>query len=121
MLHNIENIKRVRNAIAAAPPEGLKMGTWDCKTAACIGGWANRAIDSTGEPRDLLGLDGWEGYQLFYMGNFSLASFDELPAITRKAIAITVLDTLIETGKIDWGSALQYHLTEEQFSKMEMP
>jgi hypothetical protein len=122
---NRRNIKRVRDAIAAAPRAKFDMTSWfssmrvapaqmlhDCGTAGCIAGWAfalqnqksKDTIDALTEDYAVddfagawLGLDADTADQLFVPQRISLH------AITR-AHAVRALDHLLATGEVDWKS-----------------
>lgn len=107
---NVENIKRVRDHIAALPPAQFDMREWhedrECGTVCCIGGWAGLVLrddPEMGWPRvgGLLGLMPDRAHALFFM--------DETHAnMARRTIpeAVAVLDRLIETGEVDWDYAI---------------
>lgn len=120
---NRENIKKVRDVIAALPPERFDMGDvayhrgrgevlpqnrtvlHNCNTAACIAGWTNALF---GQPRSYrdglndaaqhLGLDPDEQRHLFCPVRYANGR-------TTAAQAVRVLDHLLETGEVDWSVA----------------
>lgn len=121
---NVENIKKVRDVIAALPRARFDMSRWawrtdgtsvttgdavevlehDCGTAGCIGGWTEAIFGSPGvrgwcdeEVAALLGLGGAEGDRLFYPHDVSDRTQTE---------AVAVLDRLIETGEVNWEWAI---------------
>lgn len=107
------NLRKVRDFIAALPPEKFDMGSpypeaSECGTAACIGGWGRLVLGDL--PVTLLtfgeeafGLTAHQAGALFYpnyVGDFS-PMLEATPSH-----AVRVLDHLIETGEVDWSKAL---------------
>lgn len=126
---NVEKIKQVRDRIAELPAERFNMGIWagtlrgdeygvfpsqlnhDCGTAACIGGWAEAVAAAEREDGSIpiaehyLDLSNDQADALFYpnVAPLGLYSMSQLK-ITH---AVKVLDHLIETGEVDWASAIK--------------
>jgi hypothetical protein len=124
---NVENIKRVRDVIAALPPERFDMrwvfvedgheADWrtghtqhanlvkGCNTAACVLGWTlvtlrpKAAVQGVSTGAELLGISDDQADELFTPDRF-----DE-PGRYTHAQAVRVLDRLIETGEVDWAAA----------------
>lgn len=109
---NVENIKRVRDHIAALPADQFNMRrfTSECGTAHCIAGWAGVLFGTPGEfhgssfGREALGLDEETALDLFYCGDG--AEGDEAWNSTPQQ-AVRVLDHLIATGEVDWSVAAE--------------
>lgn len=102
-----------------------------CHTAFCIAGWTNflrfteqeainmepshfdRIMSNTDEAARRLGLVDEDGFpteganRLFYLDNFGLSEFDNMPPNVRSAAAIRVLEILRDTGEVNWGEALR--------------
>lgn len=106
---NRDNIKLVRDVIAALPDEKFAMHDWitsdhdprhDCGTAACIGGWTATLLltnrfhfDDAGQA---LGLE----YNQ-YVALFCPPGYEQRGRYTRQD-AIRTLDHLLETGEVRW-------------------
>jgi len=124
---NRENIKKVRDVIAALPAARFAMDEWSwnqvtfrrataremlhgCGTVGCIAGWATALADPSGEWRidgdaaavaeEWLELDSENADALFTPRTIRA---DDWTNITR-AHAVRVLDHLLETGEVDWKS-----------------
>lgn len=127
MTINVENIKKVRDHIAAVDAKRVNMQVWasnkadpaqlpsdvvptllhDCGTCGCIGGWTEallgRSIKGDGavmieeDVGELLGLDDRGAWKLFYPRDIENRT---------QAEAVAVLDRLIETGEVDWNWAI---------------
>jgi hypothetical protein len=114
---NRKNIRKVRNAIAAADPAKFNMKIWstsssrekvlhNCDTAACIGGWAEAVCGDSENLQDL-DKDAFELLDLdFVMGDalFSPPGYFKEGAYSQ-ADAVRVLNILLKTGKVDWPAA----------------
>lgn len=107
---NVENIKKVRDHLAALPPEQFDMSWWhteqSCGTVCCIGGWTGAILAQNADLPDnhtaaLLGIDSIQADDLFFMINANVNMRDRtIPE------AVAVLDRLIETGEVDWDWAI---------------
>ena len=117
---NIENLKKVRARIAAAPAEHCNMKEWHCGSVMCIGGFtedqmiADRIISERDiEIRDadidskvdtFLGITSDEADYLF----FSYPSTQ--PLYGWKGWMLARLDEIIATGEITYAGGRQYAL-----------
>jgi hypothetical protein len=115
---NRENIKKVRDHIAAVEADRFNMTWWsaiadardfdhvdpttllhDCGTAGCIGGWTNALFGGDGAVAagETLGITKEQRSQLF----FAYGTERQLDEITQWH-AVAALDHLMETGEVDW-------------------
>ncbi len=128
---NVENIKRVRDHIAALPPERFDMSRFastsatrgrgalerpyvnrqrllnSCGTCACVAGWS---IALLGPPRSKLDDDGLAaellGLDMDQAVHLFFGWAPGNPAIeTTPEQAVRVLDHLLATGEVDWSVA----------------
>lgn len=101
------NKANINKVIAAIRDEDnhFDMSEWttDCGTAACIGGHCDAIGGYTIEPGDIgrgaaewLGIKETQFYVLFYMADLAV---DKVP---NRLQAITTLENLRDTGKVDW-------------------
>lgn len=105
---NRENIQKVRDVIAALPPELFNMKYFgkqsECGTVACIAGWT---VDVLGRgigwmptiAQRHFGISNDQATELFWVGHRD-AGHPYWKATN--AQAVRVLDHLLETGEVDW-------------------
>lgn len=84
----VELLRRVEQHILANP-ERIAMGCWrvegkrtelwglkvpECGTVACIGGWVEMLSEKTGLAESLLGIGGYQSWELFFKSKLVNAS-----------------------------------------------
>lgn len=119
---NVENIKKVRDYIAALPRARFDMRNWasgqervageilhSCGTAACIAGWTNALLAPKAAPWGVktaarhLGLASRAAERLFMPQDIDADDWGDITT----AHAVAVLDHLMATGSVSWTIAVR--------------
>jgi hypothetical protein len=104
-----DRVMRLRDHIAALPPEHFNMHHWHCGTVACIGGWAATLFLPQSEryrdcrAAEALGLTPDQGEALFFPTGKMGSGLSSYGATNAQAVA--VLTNYLATGEIDWSVA----------------
>lgn len=123
MAVNKVNAMKLLEVVKACRGGAFRMGVWDCGTAACLGGKAERIMLSEGvskwrvgyssaEVGEWLGLDWKRTEALFNMmdSGWGTYTFDQLPARVRKTAGVKVVDLLMKGQGVRWAQAIRYAL-----------
>lgn len=101
--HQLQDIPEYRKYISI---EQDNFDPHQCKTVACLGGWAAFAnkvpLKFAG---NIFGLTSTQAELLFGGGKFGTLGIDALPEDQRKAVGIRVLELMLSDEIIDWDRA----------------